>query len=136
MEEPPALPGGEPLVVGLDGIIRRAMAKEPGDRYPTLQAFAGEVARVLAESEAARSMAGVAASDGNDDADGPPGLVVLPFDNLSPDPDNEYFSDGLTEEVIADLSRIQALRVISRTSAMRLKATDKDIATIARELRV
>ena len=136
VDEPPALPGSDPLVRGLDEIVRRAMSKEREDRYPTIRAFADEVGRVLAESEATRSMGGTSAHDGSPEADARPGLVVLPFDNLSPDPDNEYFSDGLTEEVIADLSRIQAFRVISRTSAMRLKATQKDIATIARELRV
>jgi serine/threonine protein kinase len=136
IDEPPALPGSDPLVQGLDEIIRRAMSKEPENRYPSLQSFADEIARVLAESEVARSVAGFDAEDGSREADVHPGLVVLPFQNLSPDPDNEYFSDGLTEEVIADLSQIQALRVISRTSAMRLKASEKSIAAIARELRV
>jgi serine/threonine protein kinase len=63
-------------------------------------------------------------------------IVVLPFDDLSPGSDNEYFSDGLTEEIIADLSKVHDLRVISRTSAMMLKGTDKDSRTIGRELNV
>jgi serine/threonine protein kinase/thioredoxin-like negative regulator of GroEL len=63
-------------------------------------------------------------------------IVVLPFANLSPDADNEYFSDGLTEELIADLSKIHALSVISRTSSMQLKGAKKDVRTIGRELGV
>jgi TolB-like protein/tetratricopeptide (TPR) repeat protein len=63
-------------------------------------------------------------------------IAVLPFANLSADRDNEYFADGLTDEVTADLSRIGALRVTSRTSAMSFKRTTKDVSTIARELGV
>ena len=61
---------------------------------------------------------------------------MLPFENLSPDPDQEYFSDGLTEEVISDLSNVRALRVISRSSAMTFKGTKKKVPEIARELDV
>jgi len=63
-------------------------------------------------------------------------IVVLPFENLSPDPDQEYFSDGLTDEVISDLSSISALRVISRSSAMTYKGTKKRVPDIAREVNV
>jgi TolB-like protein len=63
-------------------------------------------------------------------------IAVLPFTNLSTDPENEYFADGLTDEVTADLSKVRALRVTSRTSAMTFKGTAKDCKTIARELGV
>ena len=63
-------------------------------------------------------------------------IVVLPFDNMSPDPGDAYFADGLTEEIITSLSHIQSLRVISRNSAMALKGTQKDTRTIAETLGV
>jgi TolB-like protein len=63
-------------------------------------------------------------------------IAVLPFTNLSADRENEYFADGLTDEITADLSKVRALRVISRTSSMTFKGTTKDVRTIARELGV
>ncbi len=63
-------------------------------------------------------------------------LVVLPLDNLSGDPDQEYFADGMTEVLTSDLAKVSAIKVISRTSAMRYKGTDKPLPEIARELNV
>ncbi len=63
-------------------------------------------------------------------------VAVLPFANMSPDPNDEFFADGMTEELISTLSRIRGLKVISRTSAMRYKDTSKSVGEIAKELNV
>jgi TolB-like protein len=63
-------------------------------------------------------------------------LAVLPLDNLSRDPDEEFFADGMTEALIASLARIGTLRVISRTSVMRYKGARQRLPDIARELGV
>ena len=67
-------------------------------------------------------------------ATGSPSIAVLSFASLSADPDNEFFADGLADEITADLCRIRALRVISRTSAATFKGSAKDAKTISREL--
>jgi len=63
-------------------------------------------------------------------------IAVLPFANISPSPSDEYFSDGMTEELIATLSRIKNLGVIARTSIIRYKGLTKPVAEIGRELNV
>ncbi|MDA4127238.1 MAG: adenylate/guanylate cyclase domain-containing protein [Thaumarchaeota archaeon] len=63
-------------------------------------------------------------------------LAVLPFANMSPDPDDEFFAEGLTEDLITELSGIQTLGVIARTSVMRFKKTEKGIKEIAKDLGV
>ncbi len=63
-------------------------------------------------------------------------IAVLPLENLSRDPEQDYFADGMTEELIADLSKINALRVISRTSVMQYKGVHKPLPQIAKELNV
>ncbi|MBI3110221.1 MAG: protein kinase, partial [Ignavibacteriales bacterium] len=63
-------------------------------------------------------------------------LAVLPLENMGRDPDQEYFADGMTEALITELSKISALRVISRTSAMQYKGVKKPLPQIARELNV
>ncbi len=99
--------------------ITKALGKAPIDRFESAKAF---VEALCAES-----------------ADAEPevkSIVVLPFENLSPDPDNAFFADGLTEEIIADLSKVRSLRVISRTSAMAFQGSTKTVPAIARELNV
>jgi TolB-like protein len=63
-------------------------------------------------------------------------IAVLPFENLSGDPKQEYFADGMTEELISDLGQMSALHVISRTSAMSFKGSRKELPEIAHELSV
>ena len=63
-------------------------------------------------------------------------IAVLPFENLSHDAEQEYFSDGMTDALLTDLSKIGALRVISRTSTMRYKHSNRSLPEIARELNV
>ena len=63
-------------------------------------------------------------------------IAVLPLDNLSGDPNQEYFADGMTDELITDLAQIHSLRVISRTSVMQFKHTQKSLPDIATELNV
>jgi TolB-like protein/DNA-binding winged helix-turn-helix (wHTH) protein/Flp pilus assembly protein TadD len=63
-------------------------------------------------------------------------LAVLPVENLSNDPEQQYFADGMTDDLITDLAKISALRVVSRTSVMQYKGTKKSVPEIARELNV
>lgn len=73
--------------------------------------------------------------DESDSVVGPKKIAVLPFENLG-DPSNQYFADGMTDEINGRLVTIQGLKVVSRTSAMRFKDTDKSIRSIGKELDV
>ena len=128
-DSPAALPSR--ASAGLRTVVQRCLQKEPGQRY-------GHSAAVHAALEAIQSGTADAASAAAvvPVASEAASIAVLPFTNMSADPEQEHFSDGLTDEVIADLSGIRALRVISQTSAMRFKGTDKDLRTVARELNV
>ncbi len=61
-------------------------------------------------------------------------IAVLPFDNFSSDPENDYFSDGITEDILTLLAKIEGFKVVSRTSVMQYKGANKNIREIAREL--
>ncbi|HQR18977.1 MAG TPA: serine/threonine-protein kinase, partial [Gemmatimonadales bacterium] len=102
--------------------VERLLEKAPGERPAT----GAQVASALRSGEASASR------PRSDDKS----LAVLPFVNRSADAENEYFAEGLTEELITDLARVRALRVISRTSSMQLKGTTKGMREIGRELGV
>jgi serine/threonine protein kinase/Tfp pilus assembly protein PilF len=103
----------------LEQAILRALSKAPADRFPTVAAFASALTESADDPAAARKS-----------------VAVLPFVNMSPDPENEYFSDGVTEDIIAQLAKVGDLRVISRTSIMRYKHTTKSLREIGEELGV
>jgi TolB-like protein/tetratricopeptide (TPR) repeat protein len=115
-----------PLPGSVVQAIRRALAKDPAERFASIAEFGAVLAASMSDPRLSVAPA----------APEPPTIVVLPLQNLSPDPENAFFADGLTEEIISDLSKVKALRVISRTTAMRYKDTDKDVPTIAKELAV
>jgi serine/threonine-protein kinase len=102
----------------VEGAIRRALARAPADRFATVSAFADALRKPATDQPRPRSVA------------------VLPFVNLSADPDNEYFADGITEDVIAQLAKIRALDVISRTSVMPFKGRHQGLREIAAKLQV
>lgn len=106
-------------------IVSRLLEREPADRHRS----GAEVARDLRTPSAP-----VATQPRVEIADN--GIAVLPFVNMSTDAENEYFSDGLTEEIITDLSRIGALRVTSRTSSQQYKGSSLSAREIGRALGV
>ena len=109
----------------LAALIARCLEKDPADRPQG----AHDVIAVL-DNLAATPTRGSGAPGGTE----VPTIVVLPFASVGDEQESDHFADGLTDEVITDLSMIKTLRVISRQSAMRLKGSDKDLRTIAREL--
>jgi eukaryotic-like serine/threonine-protein kinase len=115
----PALPlrrlrSAVPLAI--ERAAMKALATNPADRFASAAVFAD----ALVETGSPHPSI--------------PSVAVLPFRNLSADPENEYFADGITEDVIAQLSRIRALKVISRTSVMQFKKRDQTLREIGAAL--
>jgi serine/threonine protein kinase/tetratricopeptide (TPR) repeat protein len=125
-ERPPDLAGLASVPREVAAVVDRCLEKDPGARF----ASAIEVVAAL------QHLPPRPAGEDEDAAPAAKSLLVLPFTDLSPGKDNEYFSDGLTEEIIGALSRIRSLRVISRTTAMSLKQTPKSVPALGRELGV
>ena len=147
---------------GLERILTKALAKKPSERYQRMSELAADLdllresleMKTKASAAPARralrprlwvglaaviGVAGLAIILGRPYFSKPhekpiTSIAVLPLQNLSADPEQEYFSDGMTEAIIKELSQIKALRVISRTSVMQYKNTERTVPEIAREL--
>ena len=114
----------------IDWAVKKAMATESSERFTTsaqfAQALASESMSTPTNTDTLPKTAMSAAKS----------VAVLPFANMSADPENEYFADGMAEEIINALSRIQSLRVASRTSSFAFKGKNEDIGEIGRKLKV
>ncbi len=111
----------------LQRIVDRCLAKSPEDRYTScadLTADLDQASRDVSGAQTGASRATV------------PSIAVLPFANMSADPENEYFSDGLAEELINALTHLRQLRVVSRTSSFAFRGKEADIREIGRRLNV
>jgi serine/threonine protein kinase/Flp pilus assembly protein TadD len=105
----------------LEQILFKTLSKEKEKRYQSAEDFLNDIREVGAKKESKKEEKTIA---------------VLPFENISPDKETDYFADGLAEELIINLSRIKDVNVIARTNSMRYKGSNKDISTIGRELGV
>jgi len=104
--------------------VQKALARTPIDRFETGTQFAA----ALAESETPQPTAAQVAPEKS--------IAVLPFANLSSDPENEYFADGVTEEILNALSHVAELRVAGRTSSFSFKGKNQNLKVIGEELQV
>ena len=107
------------------------------DSSPQAQEFLRALGSMISRSQMTRSGKPGSASSTAAAKDTPSYTIcVLPFVNMSGDPEQEYFSDGITEDIITDLSKVSALGVIARNSAFMYKGKQADILKVARELKV
>jgi eukaryotic-like serine/threonine-protein kinase len=107
--------------------LLKALAKEPGQRFGSMIEFAEALVAPTTEIVPAISLS----SRGEARA-----VAVLPFVNASADPENEYFSDGMTDELITALTKVEGLQVASRTSVFALKGLREDVRTLGARLNV
>lgn len=106
----------------LDSVVMKILQKDSDKRYQNMNELITTLVSVRTDIASKKSEAKTKA------------IAVLPFGNISPDKESDYFSDGLTEELIANLSRLKDIRLIPRTTSMQYKGTKKDAQTIGREL--
>ncbi len=151
-EPAPSLRTTRDLPVAVERTVARALARTPADRYASAAEFARALQSVdaparpimqrrwLAATVVVLLVAGVAAAirfrGGATGPAAPASAAVLPFADLSPNRDQEYFSDGLTDELITALSRVEGIRVAARTSSFQFKGRQVDVNEIGRRLHV
>jgi serine/threonine-protein kinase len=111
-------------------IVRRCLEKSTEERFQSARdlGFAVEAISDFKEDLAAESR--------RDERTAERSIAVLPFTNMSADPENEYFSDGISEEIINALAQLEGLRVAARTSSFTFKGKEADIAEVGEKLRV
>ncbi len=130
MDTPPHVRALRNVPPAMDEAICRGLAREAVDRFPTAAAFANalvEAAQASVHTSPVPEQRAPAPGDARS-------MAVLPFVNLSADPENEYFSDGMTEEIINAIAKVEGLQVASRTSSFALKGKEMDIAEAGRKL--
>jgi TolB-like protein/Tfp pilus assembly protein PilF len=130
-EHPAKLSQIQPSVpTHIERIVETAMEKEKDKRYRQMDDF-------LADLISARKKIGALdMQQGISEKEDTPSIAVLPFVNMSPDPENEYFGDGLAEELLNALTRLEGVRVAARTSAFCFRGKDVDIREIGSKLDV
>jgi serine/threonine protein kinase/Tfp pilus assembly protein PilF len=120
----------EDVPASIEAALTKAISPDPETRYPNIALFAqavgsGTAAAPIVIHTTPRPTVSAAKS-----------VAVLPFANMSPETENEYFADGIAEEIINALTKIQSLRVASRTSSFAFKSKSEDICEIGRKLKV
>jgi serine/threonine protein kinase/Tfp pilus assembly protein PilF len=136
-DEPCPLPDIKAAIPAwLEHLVRRCLRKDPGQRFQTML----EVKQALAEAASSAVLSSdvtspVMASTVVTRQEAP-SIAVLPFMNLSAEKENDYFSDGLAEEILNALTKVPELRVIARTSAFTFRNKEQDLRTIGDRLRV
>jgi len=114
----------------LDAIVTRALSRTPVDRFPTAAEFASALRSITREGSTGSFRAAEVTRPTSK------AIAVLPLANMSADPENEYFSDGMTEEIINALAKLPGIHVASRTSSFAFKGKEVDVRQIGEKLGV
>jgi len=117
----------------IEQFILKMIEKEPANRFQSVAEMLDELSN-LSEDKAEFSTVKLKASDVGLEVS--PSIAVLPFLDMSPKKDQEYFCDGLTEETISTLSRVEGLRVVSRMSSFQFKGREFDLRQVGHQLNV